>query len=212
MESAYATTCKIPHLHDSLVYYKQADSYRRASTKNQTADKGLQAARYHRPGARGQPYHAGYRESGGLLPPQWKWEQQIQTPTEPKDIPNLSTSALAEGEGCQHKWLQTKRMKAKTRGSQGKMLSFLEAFHHQLLSLLDSQVLQSNPGIDKWEMTCLMPGKAFQNVLTLVKMHPYPYLLFLSCTGWPSTSKVTLPSHQQWPFSLCCYSPSAHDK
>lgn len=81
---------EIPHLHDSLVHYKQADSYRRASTENQTADKGLQAARYHRPGARGQPHHAGYRELGRFLPPQWRWEHQIWTPTGSKDIPNLS--------------------------------------------------------------------------------------------------------------------------
>lgn len=50
------------HLDDSLVYYKQADSYRRASTKNQTADEGLEAARYRRAGTQGQPRQAGYRE------------------------------------------------------------------------------------------------------------------------------------------------------
>lgn len=56
---------EIPCLHDSLVYYEQADSYRRAATENQTADKGTQAARYHRPEVQGQPHHTGYRELGG---------------------------------------------------------------------------------------------------------------------------------------------------
>lgn len=56
---------EIPCLHDSLVYYEQADSYRRASTENQTADKGRQAARYHRPEVQGQPHHTGYRELRG---------------------------------------------------------------------------------------------------------------------------------------------------
>lgn len=50
------------HLRDSLVYYKQADSYGRASTENQTADEGLEAARYRRAGTQGQPHLAGYRE------------------------------------------------------------------------------------------------------------------------------------------------------
>lgn len=50
------------HLRDSLVYYKEADFYGRASTKNQTADEGLEAARYRRAGTQGQPRQAGYRE------------------------------------------------------------------------------------------------------------------------------------------------------
>lgn len=72
--------------HDSLVYYKQADSCRRASTKNQTADKGLQAARYCRPGTRGQPHHTGYRESWGLPPSHWSWQHQVHTLLASNDI------------------------------------------------------------------------------------------------------------------------------
>jgi len=94
-----------PRLHDSLVYYKQADSYRRASTKSQTADEGLQAARYHRLSTRGQRQHAGYRESGGLPPPQQSWDHQSWAPTASKDTPNLSISASAGSKPCQHKWL-----------------------------------------------------------------------------------------------------------
>lgn len=155
---------EIPCLHDSLVYFEQAESYRRASTKNQTANKDLQAARSHRPGAPGQLHHTDYRESEGLPPSQWRWEHQIRTPTGSKNIPNLSPRRT---EGCQYKCLQTESRKVKTTG---KVLSFLEAFHPQMPGLVDSRPFDQTQGQTSGSEMCL----AWKNISEHCKNAPIP--------------------------------------